>query len=128
MLHEITAEMRGCIDNCVECARSCRETLAHCLAKGGEHAEASHIRLLIDCAEFCDLGASLMLRGSEFHADLCRVCADVCKACEESCEEFSGDATMKACEDACRRCSESCRAMGKGKRADQERGQTGLHA
>ena len=127
MPHSISAEMQECIQNCIDCARSCKETLAHCLSKGGKHAAEAHIRLLIDCAEACDMSASMMLRGSEFHAQHCALCADICKACEESCEEFPDDATMKRCEDACRRCFESCRRMAQAARASAETA-PGLHA
>jgi len=90
---------------------ACRETLAYCLSKGGKHAAEPHIRLLMDCAEACDMSASMMLRGSEFHARHCALCAEICKACE----------------DACRRCFESCQRMGQGARAGAE-STTGLHA
>ena len=127
MAHAISPEMQDCIRNCIDCTRACRETLAYCLSKGGKHVAESHIRLLMDCAEACDMSASMMLRGSEFHARHCALCAEICKACEESCEEFAGDATMKACEDACRRCFESCRRMEQDARAAAESA-TGLHA
>lgn len=104
--------MEQCIQNCIDCARTCRATLAHCLSKGGEHVKAAHVTLLIDCAECCDMSASMMLRGSRFHADHCRLCAEICKACEESCAALASDAAMTACRDACRRCADSCRRMG----------------
>ena len=113
MAHAMSSEMQECIRNCIDCTRACRETLAYCLSKGGKHVAESHIRLLMDCAEACDMSASMMLRGSEFHARHCALCAEICKACEESCEEFAGDATMKACEDACRGASSRAGAWGK---------------
>lgn len=45
MAHK-TAEMERCIEECLDCASVCLETIAHCLAKGGEHAAADHITLL----------------------------------------------------------------------------------
>ena len=39
-------EMQECIRNCLECARTCTETIAHCLTMGGPHAAADHIALL----------------------------------------------------------------------------------
>lgn len=127
MLHAISSEMQACIRDCTDCAHACWETLAYCISQGGKYVAEAHIRLLIDCIEACDMSASMMLRGSEFHARHCALCAEICKACEESCEEFAGDATMKACEDACRRCFESCRRMGQGARAESA-STTGLHA
>jgi hypothetical protein len=125
----VNPEMESCIRECLDCARICRQTMAHCLTKGGKHAEASHILTLQDCAESCEMSAAMMLRGSPFHAQHCAMCGEVCKACEESCEAFAGDAAMKACEDACRRCAESCRRMGAaaGKASGKESSAT-LHA
>lgn len=125
---QLSPEMEQCISNCMDCARACREALADCLQKGGKHAEAAHLRLLMDCAECCDMSASMMLRGSDFHAAHCALCADVCKACEESCEELAGDATMKKCEDICRKCSESCRRMGQHARSGAQAGAQQPHA
>ncbi|GEJ55411.1 four-helix bundle copper-binding protein [Anaeromyxobacter diazotrophicus] len=105
-------QLRRCIQECLSCFSVCEQTLAHCLRKGGKHAAAEHVKLLVDCAECCRAGASMMSRESAFHARMCALCADVCKACEESCEEFRDDQQMTACADACRSCHDACRAMG----------------
>ena len=109
---ESNAAMRSCIDECQSCHEVCVETLAHCLAMGGEHAEAEHITMLMDCAQICTSSADFMLRGSSLHAGVCGVCADICEECAESCEALEG-AEMKRCADQCRRCAESCREMAK---------------
>jgi hypothetical protein len=103
--------MQACIDECVECHRVCTETVNHCLTKGGRHAEAAHIRLLLDCAEICSTSADFMLRGSEQHRSTCATCAEVCQRCAESCEALEDDDMMRRCAETCRRCAESCRAM-----------------
>jgi hypothetical protein len=52
----------------------------HCLALGGRHAEAEHIRMLLACAKDCD----------RFGDDeLMRRCADMCRRCAESCREMA---------------------------------------
>lgn len=104
-------EMEACIEACRECARICTETVRHCLEMGGEHADARHIALLLDCAQICQTSADFMLRGSDLSPRICAACAAVCAACAESCERFGDDAAMRACAEACRRCAESCRAM-----------------
>ena len=104
-------EMQACIDECQSCATICAQTLAHCLEKGGAHAEATHIVGLVDCAEICRTSASFLLRGSHHHTATCRACAEVCRACEESCRKMGNDAMMQRCADACRRCAESCEKM-----------------
>lgn len=112
MPHQISTEMRECIDNCTNCHNICMETVAHCLQMGGKHAEASHIRTLLDCAEICATSANFMLRGSDLHAQVCGVCADACERCAESCEQMgSDDEMMRRCAEVCRRCAESCRMM-----------------
>ncbi len=106
-----SAQMQECIDNCTECHRICLETVTHCLRKGGEHAAAGHIRLLLDCAEICQTNANFMLRGSDLHAYTCGACAEVCERCAEECERMGDDEQMRRCAELCRRCAESCRRM-----------------
>lgn len=112
MPHQISSEMRNCITNCSDCHNICVETAAHCLEMGGKHAEASHLRELLDCAQICATSADFMLRGSDLHSQTCGVCADACERCAESCERIAdGDELMQRCAEFCRRCAESCRRM-----------------
>jgi hypothetical protein len=102
--------MQECIDRCQSCEETCLESIPHCLALGGEHAAAEHIRMLMACADICDTSARFMLLGSQHHAKTCEVCAEVCEACAVDCERFDDD-LMKRCAEVCRRCAESCRNM-----------------
>jgi hypothetical protein len=112
------AQMRECLENCTECHAICTETVQHCLQLGGKHAEAAHIRLLLDCADICQTSTDFMLRGSPQHVLTCGTCAEVCLACAESCERIGQqDSMMKKCADVCRRCAESCRQMANMKAA-----------
>jgi hypothetical protein len=111
MTHAMSTEMQRCIEECEHCHGICLETVTHCLQMGGAHAEAAHIRLLLDCAQICEVSADFMHRGSDLHARVCAVCAEVCEWCAEDCERFEDDAQMKACAEACRRCAQSCREM-----------------
>ena len=70
---------------CHNCHDICTETVNHCPQMGGDHAEPSHIRLLLDDAEICQTSANFMLHMSEFHGQICGVCADVCQRCAEGC-------------------------------------------
>jgi hypothetical protein len=110
----ISNEMRQCIQECQSCHSVCLETVTHCLQKGGAHAEASHIRLLLACVEICQTSANFMLRGSELHTQTCGACAVVCERCAEDCERLGDDEMMRRCAEACRRCAESCRKMAGG--------------
>lgn len=107
-----TKDMTQCIEVCQECHDVCLETVTHCLMKGGQHAEAGHIRLLLDCAQICATSADFMQRRSMLHGEICSVCAEVCERCAESCEQFGQDEQMAACAEVCRRCAASCRTMG----------------
>jgi len=111
-------QMRECIENCTQCHSVCTETAQHCLHMGGKHAEAAHIRLLLDCADICRTSADFMLRGSAKHALVCGTCAEICLACAEACERIGPeDRMMKHCADICRKCAESCRQMAHMKAA-----------
>lgn len=108
---QMSAEMQECIQNCTDCHTSCLQTAQHCLQMGGKHAEANHIRMLLDCAEICQTSANFMTRMSQFHGRTCGACAEICEACAKDCDRFADDQTMRACADMCRRCSDSCRRM-----------------
>lgn len=87
-----TEQMSGmseCIENCLECFRICEETVPHCLTKGGEHANASHVTMLSNCAAICQTSAKFMLSGSELHVHTCEACATVCERCANECERFA---------------------------------------
>src|SRR6476469_6264155 len=77
----MTDDMQMCIQNCLQCSQVCEQMIQHCLGKGGVHSEASHIRLLQDCADICALSAKFMMRKSDLHTRTCSVCAEVCLAC-----------------------------------------------
>jgi hypothetical protein len=109
---QMSQEMQDCISNCLNCHAVCLETINHCLQMGGEHASPDHIKLLQDCAQICATSADFMLRMSDYHGDVCGVCADICEACATECESMADGAEfMQRCADACRKCAESCREM-----------------
>lgn len=113
MAHQISSEVRQCIENCEECHSICTETVDHCMELGGKHVQAKHIRLLLDCAEICQTNADFMLRSSNFHPRTCTVCAEICQRCADECERLAnGDELMRRCAEICRRCAESCKKMG----------------
>ncbi len=110
--HELDQQTRACIQNCLDCHRTCTETIAHCLQMGGKHAEPAHIRLLLDCAQICITSADSMTRTSHFHKQVCAACATICGQCAESCSQMAGeDSHMRQCAEACGRCEESCKTM-----------------
>jgi hypothetical protein len=109
---QMTAEIQRCIQRCMECHQACMETVNHCLELGGKHAEPSHIRLLMDCAEICATAADFMMRGSHRHSQICGVCEDICKDCAKDCETMAnGDRSMLVCAEVCRSCADTCHEM-----------------
>lgn len=104
-------EMERCIALCQECHKVCLQNVPHCLEKGGPHAEASHIRMLLDCAEICETSANFMIRGSALHTETCRACSEVCRRCADDCQRLGSDPEMQACAGVCLRCAESCAQM-----------------
>jgi len=111
MTQHSAQELQQCIDNCRQCHEICQRTVDYCLQQGGRHAEASHIRLMIDCAQICATSADFMIRGSDLHRLTCGACAEVCDQCADACGKMSDDETMRRCADACRRCADSCNRM-----------------
>lgn len=110
-ISHLSKEMKDCIDNCLSCHAVCLNTVQFCLQKGGKHAEQNHIRLMLDCAEICQVSANFMLRGSQLHSETCRVCATVCQRCADDCAKMGDDDQMRACAEMCRRCVETCKHM-----------------
>ncbi|MBL6748906.1 MAG: four-helix bundle copper-binding protein [Nevskia sp.] len=101
--------MQAAIKSCLDCHGTCLHmAMTYCVEKGGRHAEAAHLRLLMNCAELCQTSANFMLSGSPLHGRVCGVCAELCEACARSCEQV-GD--MNECIEQCRRCAKSCRSM-----------------
>ncbi len=112
MMKTMIKDTQHCIENCIKCYKACTQAVSYCLQKGGEHAKAEHINLLLNCADICQASAKFMLRGSSLHGSVCKVCAEVCNKCAEACERIGHcDEQMKECIEACRQCAESCKQM-----------------
>jgi hypothetical protein len=111
-IHHSGQNMERCIQNCLDCYKSCLSTLfSYCIPQGGKHSNPEHIQLMLDCAEICQTNANFMLRGSDLHIRTCGICAEVCSRCANDCGLFENDARMQDCAEVCRRCAESCREM-----------------
>ena len=109
---EVSEEMRLCIQNCLDCAKACTLLIPHCLSLGGAHATKEHISLLSSCSLICNTSAKLMVFDSDFHHDLCKICAEICNQCADDCDEIGGsDSMMFDTADICRRCADSCERM-----------------
>lgn len=101
-----------CIEHCLWAHEAATRCIAHCLGRGGVHADAAHIRMLMDCADIAQTAADFMLRGSDHHHFTCGVCGKICEHCADACEAMDADDNhMLHCAEVCRRCAESCHAM-----------------
>jgi hypothetical protein len=110
-MHAFSKEMSACIDACLACHKTCLGmAMTHCLEEGGAHVEPQHFRMMVDCAAICATTADFMLHKSQFHRELCGLCATVCSECAEDCARLDG---MAECVAACRRCAEACRAAAR---------------
>jgi hypothetical protein len=106
-MHAFSRTVSECIDACLACHKTCLGmAMTHCLESGGPHLEPPHFRLMIDCAAICATTADFLSHKSQFHRELCGLCAVVCDACAADCEKLDG---MEACVQACRTCAAACR-------------------
>jgi hypothetical protein len=106
------SNIEQCIRDCLECYQTCLSCLSHCLSQGGKHAEQKHITLMMECAQICNMSATLMTLNGQFAHEHCQLCAKVCEACEESCRSMDPeDSMMQECADMCRKCADSCTSM-----------------
>ena len=106
---KMSKDTQTCIDECLQCYRTCLGmAMTHCLETGGKHVEPEHFRLMMACAEICRTAAHFMLLGSPHHKHVCRECAEICAECAKDCERVGG---MDVCVVACKSCAESCKAM-----------------
>jgi len=103
--------MEQCIKNCKDCHDLCLAMIAYCLEMGGKYTGATHICLMLDCAEICQTSANFMLRGSDLHGYTCGICAEFCQRCAQLCESFGDNAQMQECAKTCWSCAESCHQM-----------------
>ena len=104
--------MERCIEACRDCHSSCVETIAHCLQKGGEHAEVGHITLMQDCADICELSEEVMLRSRRrFVNRVCALCADDAAMPAPKLRDGSMTRPCKRCAEQCHSCAGACREM-----------------
>lgn len=104
----LTPEAKECVDRCLECARVCTETVAHCLEEGGIHAEREHISLLHLCADMCTITARALVLLRDHHERFCNLCAEIAEVCEKNCDSYTGDHPMKMCAKVCHDCAQAC--------------------
>lgn len=101
---------QNCITSCEKCQAACLRAITQGLETGGEYSRLEHIRLLLDCAESCQVSANFLLRGSPSAGYFCSVGARLCDRYVRDYKRLSG---LEACVAACEKAAALCRQMGK---------------
>ena len=91
------------------CIAECNHCFSACLSEKDIEMLARCIKLNRECAEICQLTASILARGSEHTHLFLNVCASICSSCADECERHSHD-HCKLCANACRKCANACNA------------------
>ena len=100
-----TLSSSECIEACLRCMVTCQDVAILFLEKGMKGSA----RLSLDCAEICDLCATLCAKNAECLPDICAICEDICAACAEQCRLHEKQAEpCKVCAIACVACAEEC--------------------
>ncbi len=92
-----------------DCAIECNHCFSECLNEKDITMLARCIELDRECADVCQMTASLLARDSEHAHELMQLCAKVCEACADECSKYQND-HCKRCADICRKCAETCNA------------------
>ena len=92
------------------CAIECNHCYNECLNESDVNMMLRCIELDRDCADICQLTASMLSRGSELSRQMLEVCAEVCKECADECAKHSHE-HCKMCEETCRKCAEACSSV-----------------
>ncbi|MGE5400944.1 MAG: four-helix bundle copper-binding protein [Ignavibacteriales bacterium] len=109
------------IQTMLECVRTCEMCADACLHEENVKMLSRCIKLDMDCADICTVGARLIQRNSEIAPKFIQMCADVCKMCEEECEKHQDmHKHCKMCADACRKCYNECKSYREEKVSDEE--------
>ena len=102
--------MSGCEQNCSSCQSMCEKSSQYVKKLAGKAATPERLKLFADCISICKTSHDFLKRGSQFHPEVCKVCADVCNACAKSCQELN-DPKLKECIEECKKCADSCQKM-----------------
>ena len=105
----------ACIHECLHCALACRVCADACAAETMAYDLRQCIRLDQDCADLCQMTATLGARRTGRNADLLHrlieLCAMACRLCAEECDRHADmHEHCRICAESCRSCEAACRA------------------
>ena len=108
-------QARKCIEACAECAQACTICADACLAETDVTMLVNCIRLDLDCADVCQVTATLVTRPSHRDAPALRAqleaCYEICRACADECGRHSHMDHCRICAEVCSACADACQQM-----------------
>ncbi|EPY2276410.1 four-helix bundle copper-binding protein [Clostridium sporogenes] len=105
-----TDKFQKCIDECNRCAQACYECFKACLDEPDVGARKNCIKILVECAQMCEMSSGIMSMNGQFAKEHCQLCATICDKCAQECEMFKDDHCQK-CAQECHTCANECRNM-----------------
>ncbi len=72
--------------------------------------EKNCIKILVECAQMCEMSSGIMSMNGQFAKEHCQLCATICDKCAQECEMFKDDHCQK-CAQECHTCANECRNM-----------------
>jgi hypothetical protein len=109
MNHEILQELNACVSVCNVCYNAC-------LNEEDVSMMTRCIELDRECADICQLTASILSRDSENADKYLKLCADLCDICADECKKHTYE-HCKECARACSSCAALCRTYQSQARA-----------
>lgn len=99
-----------CITSCEKCRAACIRAVTQSLELGGEYARREHIRLLLDCAEICQVSVNFLLRGSPSAGYFCSIGG---RLCDRYVRNYKGLGGLDECVVACENAAVLCHKLGR---------------
>jgi hypothetical protein len=98
---ELIEELYACSAECITCYNACQQE------ENKEEMERC-MKLDQECADICELSASLLERNSPNGNKFILLCSEICDLCAEECEQHKMD-HCRRCAEKCRKCAKLCR-------------------
>ena len=98
--NQIFKELNACMALCTICFKAG-------LNEENINQKTFGIKLTRECAEICQLMASMLLRDSQNIDKYVKLCVEICECCAEETDRYEEDYCQK-CAHACHKCSEMC--------------------
>jgi hypothetical protein len=101
------------IEATLDCAQACTSCADACIAEEMVAELRQCIRLNLDCADLCEVSATIATRRTGSNEEVIRqtlqACATACRLCGEECGRHAdGHEHCRVCADACRACEQAC--------------------